>query len=224
MNQPGGELRHLSHPAISGREVELRRLADTVRRLVAATVDHTLGAAATDELTARLAVLADELEAAMPDEPHTRFTDLDASERGPHDGSPFDVVYGLYNPLAVPLRMSFEGGRSIGEGVYSTAYEGPPGCVHGAVIAGAFDMILSAATMPDDLGGPTVSLQSTFRNRTLLRVPVRYEGWVADVEGRRVRVLGQLLQKGEVTVEAEAVFVTLDRAEIMRLAERGDRS
>lgn len=220
LNQAGGEHRPIDHPAVTGREVELRRLVDSVRRLASAVVDHRLEPADTAAMAERVDALAAELEAAMPPEPFGRFAARLHPDRGPHDGSPFDVVYGLYNPVAVPVRMGIEGDLVVGEATYDTIHEGAPGCVHGAVIAGSFDMVLSAATTVADLGGPTASLTSHFRRRTLLGTPVRYEGWVHDVDGRKVQTRGRLLQNGEVSVEAEALFIALDRAETMRLAER----
>lgn len=221
VNQPGGERRQIDHPAVVGRETELRLLIDNVRRLAAACVDHRLDPAETAALAERVGDLADALDAAKPDESFPRFSERRPDDAGPHDTSPFDLVFGLYNPLALPIRMAHEGDRTIGWATYGTLHEGAPGCVHGAAIAGSFDMILSAATSAAGIGGPTAYLTSQFRHRTVLDRAVRYEGWVDDIDGRKVLTRGQLVQDDEVTVEAEALFITLDRSEIMRLSQRG---
>ena len=65
---------------------------------------------------------------------------------------PFDVVIGTCNPVALPLAVGFDPPRALGRAVFTPAYEGAPGCVHGAVLAGAFDIVLTAAN--SSLTGP----------------------------------------------------------------------
>ena len=135
----------------------------------------------------------------------------------------YDVVHGIYNPLALPVEISNDPPRSLGHATFTTPYEGPPGCVHGAVIAGVFDMVLSGACGLVDAGGPTVRLAMTYRRPTLLGVETTFEGWVEQADDRRTHTVGRALQHGEVTVEAEGVFARLSREQIERLRERGFR-
>ena len=55
--------------------------------------------------------------------------------------SPF---IGRANPLAPPIRLQEVDGHLEGQVRFGSAYEGPPGCVHGGYIAGAFDELLGA--------------------------------------------------------------------------------
>jgi hypothetical protein len=96
----------------------------------------------------------------------------------------------------------------------------PPGCVHGGVIAAAFDQVLSLANVARGAAGPTAKLALRFRRPTPLHVPVRYEGWQTRVAGRRLHVEGRLLVDGDVTVEAEGVFVSMPRDRVMRMLDR----
>ena len=181
VNQPGGPYRASLHPAVAGREHELRRLTDAVRRLVAATVEHVAPAAATDALAAEVEALAGRLEGHVPTPLPPRYLhpdDLPPDDRHAHDGSQFDYVVGLYNPVALPVRMEIVDGRAVGTAVFTTPYEGPPGCVHGGVLAACFDQVFVLASMADGTGGPTVHLELDFRRPTPLRRVVTFEAWV----------------------------------------------
>jgi acyl-coenzyme A thioesterase PaaI-like protein len=122
---------------------------------------------------------------------------------------PFDVVIGRYTPLALPVEIEFDGDRAIGRATFTTPYEGPPGCVHGAVIAATFDIVLTAANMAAKAAGLTVTLEISYRRPTLLHEEARFEAWVERVEERRVFTRGRIVQRGSVTVEAGGVFAPL---------------
>ena len=58
---------------------------------------------------------------------------------------PYDVVVGPFNPVALPVVLDFDPPKALGRAVFDVTYEGAPGCVHGAVLAATFDIILTAA-------------------------------------------------------------------------------
>ena len=129
---------------------------------------------------------------------------------------PFDVVIGRYSPLALPVEIDFEGERAIGRAVFTRPYEGPPGCVHGAVLAATFDIVLTAANLAANAAGLTVSLTIGYKRPTLLYEEARFEAWVERVEERRVFTRGHIVQRGEVTVESEGVFAPLRPGQRLR--------
>ena len=87
--------------------------------------------------------------------------------------------------------------------VYGPTYEGAPGVVHGAALAAAFDIVLTAANVMADAAGPTVELSIRYRKPTLVGVECRFESEVTEVTERRTHSRGRLVQDGVVTVEAE---------------------
>jgi acyl-coenzyme A thioesterase PaaI-like protein len=203
------------NPGTDGRAAEMAGLADVVRRLIAATVLNRAEAAEVAEIASELGALADRLEAHIPDPPPP-VTNVGA--RGPMvDGSTmaermaFDVVIGRYSPLALPVEISFEPHRAIGRAEFTAPYEGPPGCVHGAVIAATFDIVLTAANIINQTPGLTVSLTTKYHLPTLLHEVARFEAWVARVDEKRVYTHGQIVQRDAITVEAEGVFARVDR-------------
>lgn len=211
----------ITHAALAGREAESAALADAVRHLVelctttVAPAEETLAAART------LRSVADALQRHVPDPPLPK--QLTAPAEGDTDLAgrmPFDVVVGRHNPLALPLDLSFDPPKSLLSGSFGRPYEGPPGCVHGAVLAASFDIALAAANFIAGHPGPTAKLEISYRRPTALYEPCLFEGWVESRTDDRLRTVGRLIQRGRVTVEAAGDFVLLDLAQIARMAER----
>jgi acyl-coenzyme A thioesterase PaaI-like protein len=218
INQAEGRFRASRHPAIRGRERELRSLADAVRRLNAAVVTHTADANETAQLAAAVHALADTFARHLPETPPPRYAGgAQPGDLEPHDIFPFDPVLGIYSPLALPVEMEYVDGRAIGRAHFTTPYEGPPGCVHGAVIAGVFDQVFNVANIMGGTAGPTSTLSLRYRRPTPLHADLRFEAWVEDVTGSRVTSRGRALHGDVVTVEAEGTFRILDPDRVMNL-------
>lgn len=202
------------HPGIAGRQEEMAALVCAVRRIVAATVLNRAEPGAVDSFATELTDLAGRLESHIPD-PRPSLIDTTNTASPMLDGETmaqrlaFDVVIGPYSPLALPIAITFEPPRAIGHAVFTAPYEGPPGCVHGAVIAAAFDIVLTAANIIAGTPGLTVSLTTTYRLPTLLDETAEFEAWVDRTDGRRVTTLGRIMQRGSTTAEAEGVFAPL---------------
>lgn len=211
MSQPVYPRSH--HPSVEGREPELALLADEVRRLVTLTITNTAPPGETAAIAAELAAISDRLDQHVPDPapprhisgPSRVLTDL-------QDGMPFDPVTGRWHPFALPVEFEpapDDAHRAIGRATFTVAYEGPPGCVHGAVLAGVFDMALTAANRLADAAGPTMRLSLTYRKPTRLGVETVIEAWVTKRTGRVTTAAGRASQGGVVTVEAVGTFIQL---------------
>jgi acyl-coenzyme A thioesterase PaaI-like protein len=218
------------HPALGGREAEARALADVLRKLIRLSVTTAPPAAETARLTAQLAALADELETHLPEVPLPRFVGPGRDgpppdENRPLGGAmPFDVVVGPFNPLALPVMLDFEPPKAIGRAAFDVAYEGAPGCVHGAVLAATFDIILTAANAIVGAVGPTVRLATRYLRPTLCDEVAVFEGWVTEVTDRRVFSKGRIVQGGIVTVEADGEFAIFNHEAVHRMAAARRRS
>jgi len=207
-----------------GRE----ELADAVRRLTALTVTAAAPPDVLRDVAARAAALADSLAGHVPEPgavPRARFADRPVTPRGAAalaEAMPFDVVIGTCNPVALPLALAFDPPQAIGRATFTPQYEGAPGCVHGAVLAGAFDIMLTAANVIADGAGPTVSLTIRYLKPTLIDQPTVFEAWVTELTGRRTHSHGRLLQGGVVTAEADGEFVNMDRSRINAMHRRDE--
>ena len=90
------------------------------------------------------------LEAAAPDEKRTRNQPF--AEGHPQDIFPTSPVIGFANPVAPPVEVwaveGENGAREVrGRVTFGYAYEGPPTCVHGGVIAELFDELLGMSNI-----------------------------------------------------------------------------
>src|SRR5262249_60973027 len=118
------------------------------------------------------------------------------------------------------IRIEWDAPRAVGSATFGTPYEGPPGCVHGAVFAAAFDQVLNVANLMSGAAGPTARLELRYRRPTPLHRAVRFEGWVKQREERKIHAAGRLFADGEVTVEADGLFIIIDVERVMRMLDR----
>jgi acyl-coenzyme A thioesterase PaaI-like protein len=216
------------HPGLRGRQPEAHAMAEELRRLIALSVSVAPSPEETALLTAQLAAVADRLEALLPEVPFPRF--CAPPEGGPPPevplggAMPFDPIVGRFNPIAVPVELSFDPPKAFGHATFTVAYEGAPGCVHGSALAATFDLVLTAANAIAGFTGPTVRLNTRFRRPTLLNEDVLFEGWVTEVTERRIFSLGRIVQRGEVTVEAEGEFAIFNLTKVQAMASGRDAS
>jgi acyl-coenzyme A thioesterase PaaI-like protein len=214
-----------SYPGADDRDprpqvVAARRAADEARRVLDALVASGAPAADLDAAATTLAQLAAQLE---PHAPASRYDGGDGKIRL-DPGEPRFRAYeshpvaGPSNPLAPPVRLELadDDGNVVGTATYGRAYEGPPGCVHGGTLAAAFDYVLAVATIAAGIPTLTGSLTVRYLRATPLHREVRYEARIERVDGRRVHVAGRGLVGGEVAVEAEGVFVSVDPDRLKR--------
>lgn len=134
-------------------------------------------------------------------------------------------MIGLANPLAPPITIGRTGPRSaLGIVTFGSAYEGPPGCVHGGFVAAAFDEVLGFVQSLGGNPGMTARLTVHYRRPTPLHTELRIEADFLRSEGRKIFTEGRIRAGGEVTAEAEGLFVSVDRSRFEQLlAQRARR-
>src|SRR5262245_43008127 len=196
----------------------LRDAADGVRLLIERLVTADASPEALHVVVEHVRQAIDAL-APFPSGPGRRSI-ADTGAQEPAAMMPFDCVVGPLSPLAPPLAVRWEPPRAVAEIAFTAPYEGPPGCVHGGVIAAAFDQIFNVANLMHGMPGPTASLRLRFRRPTPLAAALRFEGWHERVEERRVHVRGRLLVGDQVTVEAEGTFALVPVERILALLGR----
>lgn len=179
---------------------ETRRLVEEVALLHAADADEDV----IDELTAQVAALVKEIGAAPSLREHGGLFSASGFESDLGERSP---ISGESNPLASPLRLRIDGALTRGTATYGAAYEGPPGLVHGGVVVAAFDELLAVAQAASGTAGFTGTLTIRLRRPTPLFRPIDYEGGVDRAEGRKIHAWGRSTCDGEVTAEAEGIFI-----------------
>jgi acyl-coenzyme A thioesterase PaaI-like protein len=131
----------------------------------------------------------------------------------------YSPMIGLSNPLAPPIVLSAEGTTVHGRVRFGSAYEGPPGCVHGGFVAAAFDEVLGFVQSTTGNPGMTGSLTIRYRKPTPLNTDLRFEATVERVEGRKIFAEGRLYAGDVLTADAAGLFISVDLAKMQALME-----
>ncbi|HEY3830960.1 MAG TPA: PaaI family thioesterase [Acidimicrobiia bacterium] len=190
---------------------ERARLAEAARALIDAVM--TTPDATADQLTASASrIEATTLELVGDVD---RMQRRDDTLRTHGDYLPRSPVVGQASPLA-PGSIDWElvddpahegWKRCVATGTLTAAYEGPPRFVHGGIVALFFDEILGIANIASGCPGMTGSLTVKYRRPTPLFQTLRWEGWVEEVHGRRVRSRATVHHGDVLCAEADGVFV-----------------
>lgn len=177
-------------------------LADSVRRLIDATIRTQVDAATLTAAKEKIDCATRELSATlMPDSFGVRQTG---------DGQTMawgNVVIGLRNPVAPPLAINHGAdGLVWSDFTLGAAYEGPPGHVHGGVCAMVLDHLLGATSHKPGRPAVTGALSVRYLRGTPLG-PLRVEAHVDRVEGVKTFASGHISNAQGITVRAEGVFL-----------------
>ena len=117
------------------------------------------------------------------------------------------------------------GALAPGSVTFGSAYEGPPGCVHGGYIAAAFDEVLGYSQTFSGQPGMTANLSIDYRTPTPLRTELRFEAWIEGTEGRKTTCRGTLHAGERLCAEGTGLFVSMKPGTFNRLVqERAERS
>jgi hypothetical protein len=183
--------------AMENDEPAVARLIDDVR-----AGESALAAAAPADLTPRLG--ADSSTAARVYVDHAR-----------------DV--GSFNPAFPEYTIAVDGGTASGVVTFPLAFEGPPGIVHGGVLATFFDCVIQHHNCDVGVAGKTTSLLLEFRRPTPLLCTLDY---VIEREAteRRITSVARLVLDGEVLCTATVQAVAGDRARLPAVSPRREKS
>jgi acyl-coenzyme A thioesterase PaaI-like protein len=137
-------------------------------------------------------------------------------------------VVGAINALAAPMEISVtedgDGPVVVGRVTFGVAYEGPPGCVHGGMVALYFDELLGVAQATSGNPGMTANLSVNFHAPTPLGVELRFTGRVDRIDGRKIHTRGTLHHGETLCASADGLFVSMSPEvfeRIMKAREAG---
>ncbi len=195
-------------------------MVDAIRRLTEATVTNTASAKVTDSLAAQVESIAAAVHAHVPAELPPRIKHAPDMDMRRYTHAPFDPVVGPWNPVAAPVEAYIDDDAGRGVATYGHAYEGPPGLVHGAVIAAAFDMLLALGNSAASRSGPTLRLCIRYHRPTRLGEVSTYHAKQDRIDGRKLHTVGTLEQGGEVTASSTGLFLSVDPAAIGDLTKK----
>jgi thioesterase superfamily protein len=186
---------------------ERDRLADAIRKLI----DHAVRSEVPDEEVAEITRTLEAIDERLRRHPRggskrKTLPDVDNLQAIFYA----DPIIGMHNPIAPPVAVKRDGELIRGAVNLGAAYEGPPGYVHGAIVAAIFDMLLGLANVLSGNPAMTGTLTVRYRRPTPLNTDLAFEARTAKTEGRKVIATGTVTAGGEVTAEAEGIFVSLE--------------
>jgi acyl-coenzyme A thioesterase PaaI-like protein len=200
------------------RRTEVLRVADALRAVIERFVATTAPVGVFDGVADDLEAIASRL-AQFPQE-HLFFGFPEAANAGGMEG-PFDYspIMGLANPLAPPMQLVLRDDAVTGTVVCGSAYEGPPGHVHGGYVAAMFDELLGYTQSLSGSPGMTARLVVNYRAPTPLHAELRAEGRLVSVEGRKITCVGELYAGEQLCAEAEGLFISIQGERFQELLE-----
>jgi acyl-coenzyme A thioesterase PaaI-like protein len=196
-----------------------RRLADAMRLVIERLVPSN----APEEELRRAAEGLERYAEALKAHPRLKRFHYAESANAGDVGAFFDQspLLGLANPLAPPITIGPKGERgAVATVTFGTAYEGPPGCVHGGFVAAAFDEVLGFVQSRSGSPGMTGTLTIRYRRPTPLHTELFFEAEILRIEGRKIFTRGRLFAGDEVTAEADGLFISIDRAKMEGLMRK----
>lgn len=196
--------------------IQKRRLTATMRKVIELLVNTDAPEAELRAATDRMERLAQRLQA-LPQRCAPRFQPGALST--PATFFDLSPLVGLANPVAPPLTLWTDGDVVRGSVVFGTAYQGPPGHLHGGFVAALFDETLGFAQWMTGNPGMTGTLKVRYRKPTPLHTELRLEATVQRVEGRKIFTEARLYAGATLTADAEGVFISLTAAALQKITE-----
>ena len=204
---------------VSAAWQQKRRLASAMRLVI----EHLVASNAPEDELRRAAEQLERYAEHLQTHPRLRhFQGYAESANAGDVGAFFDQspMIGLANPLAPPIRLTKTGDRTAeGRVTFGSAYEGPPGCVHGGFVAAAFDEVLGFTQSLGGSPGFTGTLVVRYRVPTPLHTELRFECRIDRVEGRKTFAVGQVYAGDRLCAESEAIFVSARPERFAQLLE-----
>jgi acyl-coenzyme A thioesterase PaaI-like protein len=195
---------------ISPRRAEMRRLAEAgrvvIERLATTDAPHEVIEAAASLLEEAAATL----EGARKTRSYDGFAEAGPAGGDEHAHLDHSPIMGKANPIAPDARIEWGGDRVFLYATFGSAYEGPPGSVHGGWVAATFDEVLGMAQSMGGQPGMTGTLSIKYRKPTPLHRELRFEGTLDRVDGRKIFTTGRCYDGDTLTAEAEGLFIRVD--------------
>lgn len=208
----------------SPRRIALRRLADAGRvlidRMASTDIDDD---AAIERAAQTLEAVAAELTGPGRVRGYRGVAEAANAGGDPHAHFDHSPVMGVANPIAPGARVELIDDQTVALHMrFGAAYEGPPGSVHGGMLAAAFDEVLGMTQSLSGQPGMTGTLSIRYRRPTPLHHDLRFVGRLVGVDGRKIRTTGQCFDGDTLTAEAEGLFISVDFAALAELRQARD--
>lgn len=188
-----------------------RRIADALREIVAGLVRLKAAPGELEAMAGDLERIASSLRGREHHDHIALFQKLKAGEATRNDCEhlfDFEAFIGEAAAVAPPMRVWVEGGVVRATATVPDVYQGPPGRVHGGIIALMMDILLARVQEITRTLGVTGTLNIRYLAGTPLDTELQMEAGVVRWEGKKIFVEGKIYVNGQQTVQAEGIWIS----------------
>jgi hypothetical protein len=185
--------------------IEVAPLLRRVAGLVLALDEHEQSVT---RLIEELQAAAEALAARVPADPRPRLGAVAPADRRPYVDHARRI--GAYNPCFPDYEIDVDGRRASGTVTFPLAFEGPPGVVHGGVLATFFDCVVQHHNCDVGIAGRTTSLLVEYLQAAPLDVQLGFEIDRAS-DDRRITSHARLFLGADTLCTATMAAVAGDR-------------
>lgn len=140
---------------------------------------------------------------------YERFFNRTASRRDVLDILDYEIFTGRATPISPPMELWLDGDRVRGKANLGLPFQGPPGRVHGGVIAAMLDVLMAKTQDLSGTMGVTGTLNIRYIRGTPLKTDIDMEARILRTEGRKLFCEGRFFVNGEQTVHAEGIWIAM---------------
>lgn len=127
------------------------------------------------------------------------------------------------NPHGLGYRPRIEGDAVVGEIEFAERFQGGPGVTHGGAIAAFVDDLMGYVPMMHRIPAVTANLEVAYRRPVALGKSLVGEAWLVERDGRKLYAEAVCRdESGQISVEATALFITIDKDHFARIAAGDD--
>ena len=183
----------------------LAQVTDRMVRCDASLADLAVIAADLEAVAAKTGGFGRRSQAAI----YEKFFNRTASRQDVLDILDYEIFTGRSTPISPPMTLWLDGDRVRGRANLGLPFQGPPGRVHGGVIAAMLDVLMAKTQDLSGSVGVTGTLNIRFIRATPLKTDIDMEAKILRVEGRKLFCEGRFFVNGEQTVHAEGVWIAM---------------
>ena len=196
--------------AISLSQIKRRRMAQLLRDVINKVARMQATDAEMAEYVAALEVLSEQVSEHDKFDSFEVFTHLYEGEASREElflDIDSAVLIGKASPIGFPMEFHASSDKITGAATVPVAFQGPPGRVHGGIVAAIFDVLLSRTQLLCEFLGFTADLQISYKSAVPLNAPLKMEAWVEKVDERKLINAGQIIVDGKVCATARGLWI-----------------
>lgn len=183
----------------------LKQITDRMVRADAPQAELESIAAELEAVAARTSAFGRRSQAAI----YEKFFSRTASHQDVLDILDYEIFTGRSTPISPPMELWIDGDKVRGKANLGLTFQGPPGRVHGGVLAAMLDVLMAKTQDLSGTMGVTGTLNIRFIRATPLKADIDMEARILRIDGRKLFCEGRFIVNGETTVHAEGVWIAM---------------